>query len=295
MTPLRQKMIDLMTFRQLAPKTCQVYLSAVTKLTTHYHRSPECISSEEIKQWLMGISRERKWSASTIHQTLMALKFCYEQVLEQSNFLSDFQLPKRPQKILILLTQKEVYAILHATKNLKHLTLLSLCYGCGLRASEAVILTQNDIDSERLLLRVVQGKGRKDRNIPLSPSLLRLLRYYWKTWELKHYFFCSTQKKKKTLGISSAQKIFKHAKANAHINKEGGIHGLRHAYATHQLEQGLPIHQLQLFLGHSDVRVTMKYLHWVPRAQVIASDLLEQFTPDEFILKTKPENYNEQF
>ncbi len=295
MTSLRQKMLDLMTFRQFAPKTCQVYLSAVTRLTSYYHRSPEHISSEEIKQWLIGISSERKWSASTIHQTLMALKFFYEQVLKKSNFLSDFQLPKRPQKIPVLLTQKEVYAILHTTRNLKHLTLLSLCYGCGLRASEAVVLTQNDIDSERLLLRVVQGKGRKDRNIPLSPSLLRLLRYYWKTWELKHYFFCSTQKKKKTLGISSAQKIFKQAKAKAHIDKEGGIHGLRHAYATHQLEQGLPIHQLQLFLGHSDVRVTMKYLHWVPRAQVIASDLLEQFTPDEFIMKTRPENYNEQF
>jgi site-specific recombinase XerD len=256
MTPLRQKMIDLMTFRQLAPKTCQVYLSAVTKLTTHYHRSPEHISNEEIKQWLMAISSERKWSASTIHQTLMALKFCYEQVLEQSDFLSDLQLPKQPQKIPVLLTQKEVYAILQCTRNLKHLTILSLCYGCGLRASETVALTKNDIDSERLLLRVVQGKGRKDRNIPLSLSLLTLLRCYWKAWEPKHYFFSSTQLKKKTLGISSVQKIYKQAKADAHIHKEGGIHGLRHAYATHQLEQGLPIHQLQLFLGQSDHEIS---------------------------------------
>lgn len=295
MTPLRQKMIELMTFRQFAPKTHQVYLSAVTKLTTHYHRSPDEISTEEVKQWLIGISAERKWSASTIHQTLMALKFCYEQVLEQSHFLYDFQLPKRPQKIPVLLTQKEVFAILQATRNLKHLTLLSLCYGCGLRASEAVVLTQNDIDSERLLLRVVQGKGKKDRNIPLSPSLLRLLRFYWKTWEPEYYFFRSSQKRKKTLGVSSAQKVFKQAKAGAGINKKGGIHGLRHAYATHQLEQGLPINQLQLFLGHSDVRVTMRYLHWIPCAQVMASDLLEHFTPTDLIMKTKPEGHNDRF
>ena len=295
MTPLRQKMIDLMTFRQFAPKTCQVYLSAVTRLTAYYHRSPDEINAEEVKQWLIGISAERKWSASTIHQTLMALKFCYQQVLEQNDFLIDFQLPKRPQKIPELLTQKEVYAILQATRNLKHLTILSLCYGCGLRASETVILTKNDIDSERLLLRVVQGKGRKDRNIPLSPSLLILLRHYWKTWELKHYFFSSTQIKKKTLGISSVQKIFKQAKADANIDKEGGIHSLRHAYATHQLEHGLPIHQLQLFLGHSDVRVTMKYLHWVPRAQVIASDLLAEFTPQALIMKTRPEEHHGNF
>ena len=295
MTPLRQKMIELMTFRQFAPKTHQVYLSAATKLTSYYHRSPEKINAEEVKQWLIGISAERKWSASTIHQTLMALKFLYEQVLQQNDYLCDFQLPKRPQKIPVLLTQKEVFAILHATKNLKHLTLLSLCYGCGLRASEAVVLTQNDIDSERLLLRVVQGKGRKDRNIPLSPSLLHLLRYYWKTWTLKHYFFCSSQKQKKTLGVSSAQKVFKQAKVEAGIQREGGIHGLRHAYATHQLEHGLPINQLQLFLGHSDVRITMKYLHWVPRAQVMASDLLEHFTPGELLMKTKPENHNDRF
>jgi site-specific recombinase XerD len=208
MSPLRQKMIELMTFRQLAPKTHQTYLSTVTKLSTYYHRLPEEISAEEVTNWLMKIAAERKWSASTVHQTMMALKFCYYQVLEKTDFFLDIPLPKKPQKIPVLLTQKEVYAILRSTRNLKHLTLLSLCYGCGLRASEAVALTQNDIDSERLLLRV---------------------------------------------------------------------------------EQGLPINQLQQFLGHSDIKITMKYLHWVPRAHVMACDLLAQFSPDAFILDTKLE------
>lgn len=289
MTPLRKKMIDLMTFRQFSPKTHQVYLSAVSKLTTHYHRSPEQISQEEVERWLMETAAERKWSASTVHQTMMALKFCYHHVLEKKDFLLEIPLPKRPQKIPVLLSQKEVYAILQSTQNLKHLTLLSLCYGCGLRVSELVALTHNDIDSERLLLRVVQGKGRKDRSIPLSPSLLELLRQYWLAWHPNHYLFCSGQQQKKALGVSSVQKLFAQAKRNAGVKKEGGIHSLRHAYATHQLERGLPIHQLQQFLGHSDIRITLRYLHWVPSAQGMASDLLAQFIPDETVMQTKRE------
>jgi site-specific recombinase XerD len=277
MTPLRQKMLELMHFRQLAPSTQKSYLNAVTQLSTHYQRSPETISADEVKSWLITRSAERQWSASTINLNLMAIYFCYQQVLEQGDFYLQLKLPKKPQKIPALLTKKEVYAILHATKNLKHLTILSLCYGCGLRVSEVVALTPYDIDSERLLLRVTQGKGKKDRNIPLSNSLLNLLRNYWQTHHSGDYLFSSNQQQKKTLGISSVQKLYKKAKVDAHIRKQGGIHGLRHAYATHQLAQGLPINQLQLFLGHSDIKVTMKYLHWVPQQTVIATDLLADF------------------
>ncbi len=290
MTPLRQKMIDLMTFRQYAPKTCQVYLRAVIHLSTYYHRSPEQINSEEVKSWLMETAAKRKWSASTVHQTLMALKFCYHHVLEKEDFFLDIPLPKRPQKIPVLLTQTEVYAILQATDTLKNLTLLSLCYGCGLRVSELVALTQHDIDSERLLLRVVQGKGRKDRVVPLSASLLLMLRIYWQAWQPNDFLFCSYQQQKKALGVSSVQKMFSKAKFKAGIHQATGVHCLRHAYATHQLEHGLPIHQLQQFLGHSDIRITQQYLHWIPASSpVMASDLLAGFTPDETVMQTKLE------
>jgi len=296
MTPLRQKMIDLMTFRQYAPKTCQIYLRAVIHLSTYYHRSPEQISSEEVTCWLMESAAKRKWSASTVHQTLMALKFCYHHVLEQEDFFLDIPLPKRPQKIPVLLTQNEVYALLQATDTLKNLTLLSLCYGCGLRVSELVALTQYDIDSERLLLRVVQGKGRKDRVVPLSASLLVLLRSYWHAWQPNHFVFCSYQQQKKALGVSSVQKMFSKTKFKAGIQQATGVHCLRHAYATHQLEHGLPIHQLQQFLGHSDIRITQKYLHWIPaRSQVMASDLLVNFIPDEKVMQTKLEVQGDSF
>lgn len=288
MNPLRQKMIDLMTFRQFSPKTHQAYLIAVTKLSGYYHRSPEQITSDEVKHWLIKTANERNWSASTVQQTMMGLKFFYGQVLGKKDFLQTIPLPKRPQKIPLLLNQHEVYKILHATRNIKNLALLSLCYGCGLRVSELVAVTQEQVDSKRSILRVIQGKGKKDRHIPVSKSLLNLLRHYWKVVHPKHFLFCSGTHIR-PLGISSAQKIFTRAKHQAGINKHGGIHSLRHAYASHQLEQGLPIHHLQKYLGHSDIKQTMRYLHWLPNTQGSAIDLLRQFNVNDVILKTAQE------
>jgi len=125
---------------------------------------------------------------------------------------------------------------------------------------------------------------------------LVLLRIYWQAWQPNHFLFCSFQQQKKALGVSSVQKMFTQAKLNAGIQKTGGIHSLRHAYATHQLEHGLPIHQLQQFLGHSDIRITQKYLHWIPASsEVMASDLLADFIPDENVMQTKLEVQGDAF
>jgi len=144
-----------------------------------------------------------------------------------------------------------------------------------------------------MFLKVVQSKGKKDRNIPLSRTLLNLLRVYWQAWHPNYYFFCSYQQKK-PISISSAQKIFTQTKKVSGISKVGGIHSLRHAYATHQLEQGLPIHQLQKFLGHKDISVTMRYLHWLPESTVLASDLLEQFDPEQTIIETHLKGHSDE-
>lgn len=286
MTPLRQKMIDLMTFRQFSPKTHQAYLGTITHLSDHYYCSPEKLSEQQVADWLMHTANERNWSPSTVHQALMGLKFLYLQVLKRPNFKLAVTLPKRTQSIPLLLTQKEVFQLLSVVDNLKHLTLLSVCYGCGLRVSELVSLTQDDIDSQRLLLRVVEGKGKKDRMIPLSPTLLQLIKQYWRACHPNYYLF-SRYRQRKAISVSSAQKVFKQAKKGAGIDKKGGIHSLRHAYATHQLESGLPIHQLQRFLGHSDIHLTLRYLHWLPESHVMASDLLVHFKPDSAVLNTQ--------
>jgi integrase/recombinase XerD len=152
---------------------------------------------------------------------------------------------------------------------------LTTCYGCGLRVSEAVALKVRHIDGERRLLRVEQGKGAKDRNVILSETLLHLLRGYWRVmrppeWLFRGYSFSTP------LTITSVQKAFTAAKRRAGIDKVGGIHALRHAYATHQLKAGMPVHQLQRLLGHQDIHSTLRYVHWVPnyREGKVCTDLV---------------------
>ena len=294
MTPLRQKMIDLMTFRQFSPKTHQAYLHSVSLLSRAYHRSPEHITTQEIKDWLIQTANERKWSDSTVHQMFNGLKFCYQQVLERPDHLAGILLPKRAQKIPDLLTRQEVGAILQATTNIKHLTLLSVCYACGLRVSEVVALTPQSIDPDRHLIMIRQSKGKKDRPVPLPDSALIQLRHYWRHYRPEPYLFLSTRKDQ-PLSISSAQKLYSQAKRTACITKSGGIHSLRHAYATHQIEQGLPIHQLQRILGHQSIHVTLRYLHWTPAKELgKAVDLLAQLPLKSMMNKFEPEEINDE-
>ena len=173
------------------------------------------------------------------------------------------QVPKREQRIPELLLRNEVSQILSATSNIKHRMMLTTCYGCGLRVSELVSLQVRHIDGERRLLRVEQGKGSKDRAVILSPTLLKLLRDYWRLLRPPQWLFPGRDVMT-PLSIATAQKTFQKAKQSAGVQKIGGIHSLRHAYATHQLEEGMPIHQLQRLLGHQNIQSTLRYAHWVP-------------------------------
>ena len=185
-------------------------------------------------------------------------------MLHWAHFDVTVVLPKRPQRIPELLTRQEVARLLAAVANPKHQALLSITYGCGLRVSEAVALKVKDIDGERHLLRIEQGKGAKDRMVPLAPGLLQVLRQYWRLRRPTLWLFPSDLLPDRHLHITTPQKVYHTAKATSGIEKGGGIHALRHAYATHQLEQGLPLHELQRLLGHSDLRSTQRYLHWLP-------------------------------
>ena len=179
-----------------------------------------------------------------------------------SSFDVRFQMPKKAQRIPELLTKAEVAAIISACTNEKHRTLLMTCYGCGLRLSELVSLKVRHIDGERHLLRIDQGKGAKDRLVLLSDSVLQRLRRYWKQYRPVEWLFRG-QQPTQPLGISSAQYVFKTAKHQVDIEKVGGIHSLRHAYATHQLAAGMSIHILQRQLGHTTIQTTTRYLHWL--------------------------------
>ncbi len=266
MSPLRQQMMDVMLVRGMSPRTHRSYLSAVTDLAKYYRRSPDQLTGEELQAFFLYLVKERNLSSASCRLYLNAIRFFYLHVLGRDSFGVTLHVPKRDQRIPELLMRSEVARILAAPTNLKHRMLLTLCYGCGLRVSEVVALEVRHIDGERRLLRVEQGKGAKDRSVILSATLLQLLRGYWQLLRPPQWLFPG-RKMDAPLSIETAQRIFQRAKAQAGIDKVGGIHSLRHAYATHQLEEGMPIHQLQRLLGHQNIQSTLRYAHWVPGHQ----------------------------
>lgn len=266
MTPLRQQMIDAMIVRGLAARTQETYLNAITALVKYYHRAPDTLCPDELQTYFLYLAKERGLSAASCRLYLNAIRFFYLHVLNWSVSDVDIVVPKREQKIPELLTLTEVAQIVSAPTNLKHQTLLMLCYGCGLRVSELVAMKVCHVDGERRVLRVEHGKGAKDRYVVISARLLTHLRRYWHDYRPTHWLFPG-QQPGQPLTVTTPQKIFRAAKHRAGINKHGGIHSLRHAYATHQLEAGLPIHQLQRLLGHQQLQATLRYVHWLPQQQ----------------------------
>jgi integrase len=263
MTPLRQKMIDAMQLRGFSVRTHRSYLEAVSRLAQYYHRSPDRLSGEELQAFFLYLAKDRGLSGATCRLYLNAIRFLYLHVLGRDSFGVTLVVPKRAQRIPELLTRAEVGRILSACSNFKHRMLLTTCYGCGLRVSEVVALKVRDIDGERHLMRVEQGKGAKDRNVIISPTLLMALRNYWREIRPTRWLFPGREYSV-PLGVKSAQRAFMEAKCRAGVDKIGGIHALRHAYATHQLEAGMPVHQLQRLLGHQNIQSTLRYVHWVP-------------------------------
>ncbi len=277
MTPLRQQMIDAMQQRGFSVRTHETYLAAVSNFAKYYHTPPDEIQLDQIQEYFVYLVKQRGLSGATCRVYFHALRFLYLQVLEWDHFDVPIHYPKRAQKIPELLTRCEVKQILDACDNDKHRMMLTICYGCGLRVSELVAIKIRHIDGERHLLRVEQGKGGKDRAVILSVALLNHLRHYWIKYRPILWLFPNASTPSQHLTHATAQKAFKKAKNKTGIEKIGGIHSLRHAYATHQLENGLPVHKLQQQLGHQGLQSTMRYLHWVPdyqHGQTVFSDLV---------------------
>lgn len=264
MTPLRQQMIEAMQQRGFSERTHESYLYAVKELARYYRRPPSQLGFDELQAFFKYLAIERGLSPASCRLYLNGIRFLYLHVLHWKEFDVPLVVPKREQRIPELLTRSEVARIIEACANPKHQMLLTLCYGCGLRVSEVVAVRVRHIDGERKLLRIEQGKGAKDRLVTLSPVLLDALRRYWGCYRPGDWLFPNAHAPDTPLGVTTAQKAFLSAKRKSGVTKDGGIHSLRHAYATHQLENGLPVHQLQRLLGHGNLQSTMRYIHWVP-------------------------------
>jgi site-specific recombinase XerD len=283
MTKLRQQMIQDMVLRGLAPSTQRSYLEAVAKFARHYNRSPDRISNDELKAYLLYLHLQEKRAISTCNVASAALRFLYHRTLGRPH--TDFEVPlaRQPKKLPFVLGRDEVARLLACTSFLKHRALFLTTYSAGLRVSEVVRLRPADIDSGRMLIRVEQGKGSKDRLTLLSPHLLEELRDYWRRTRPGEYLFPGRDGRS-PLRATGVKEAFAKAKRRAKIDKPGGIHMLRHCFATHLLEAGVDLHTLQRLLGHNSIRSTTRYLHLVEPAYhaVRACPDLLDFSTDAF-------------
>ena len=262
MTPLREKMIKAMELRDLANNTQRYYLSAVAGLSRHYQQSPDQITQEMIEDYLLYLKNDKGNTHGTCATVVAGLRFFYHHVADTS-VPFDFRVRKKRSKLPTVLTEEEIWSIIQAAKNLKHRMILMTTYSAGLRASEVAALRPENIDNKRMLIKVENGKGGKQRYTLLSIRLLEELRRYYKTYQPQIYLFPSSYKHRKnqTLTYPSVRMIYENARKKAGVKKGAGVHTLRHSFATHLLEAGYDIRRIQVLMGHQRLSTTMIYLH----------------------------------
>jgi integrase/recombinase XerD len=260
MTPLRQRFIEDMQLRGLAPTTQRSYLHYVSDFAKFYHTSPEQLDLEAIRQYELYLLHEKKLSPESINTFVSAVQFLFLVTLEMPWGKECFPRVRRAHKLPVVLSPEEVGRFLNHIGCLKHRAALMLCYGAGLRISEAVAVKVGDIDSQRMLIRIVQGKGNKDRYVMLSPRLLAVLRAYWRAARprSKDYLFASWREGRHMTSSALAQAC-RDASKNAGIPKRITAHTLRHSFATHLLESGTDTRVIQALLGHSRIDTTARY------------------------------------
>lgn len=264
MSTLREKMKQEMILIGLAESTQAIYLKAVTDLNEYYKKSPAKLSESEIKAYLLYLKQQKKLASNTYNTHIYGLRFFYCITLRQPLFKLSLPATKVTYKLPDILSAGEVQSLIKVVRGIKYRTLLMLIYSAGLRVSEALNLKIADIDSDRMTLHIRNAKGGKDRYVILSPVVYEALRQYWKACPFSDIVFPSKKNPQIPLSAHRALQIFKEAKHRAGITKTGGIHGLRHAFATHLLESGADIFAIKTLLGHASIQSTVRYLDFVP-------------------------------
>ena len=264
---LREEMKGDLELRGLSPETQKIYLYHVTNFSRYFNRSPYHLGKREIKEYLLYLLREKKASASTVNLCYSALKFLYARTLKREWVMEKIPRLRSVKKLPVVLERQEVESLFSVMKNLKHRAILMLIYSSGLRLREASHLKVSEIDSKRMVLRISQGKGRKDRYTLLSTLALEVLRKHWRHCRPKEWLFPG-RLSDKPLSVRSIQRVFKKARILAGITKPATVHTLRHSFATHLLEQGTDLHRIQLLLGHRSLKTTAIYLH-VSRKELV--------------------------
>ncbi len=283
MTHLRQRMIDDMQLRGFSAKTQEAYLRAVCQLAEHYNKSPEDISEEELRQYFLYLKNVRQLSRSTCTQILCATKFLFQHTLKKDWKTFDLARPPKEKKLPVVLSQEEVRRVLSCLRSFRHYVCLSTIYSCGLRLSEATSLKIADLDSDRMLLHIHQGKGNKDRYVPLPERTLTLLRQYWRLHRHPCWLFPARtspgvplSQATRPMTADTLQKAFRAACRASGIQKKASVHTLRHSYATHLLEAGVNLRIIQAYLGHASLKTTSIYTHLTNRGEEQAAEIINR-------------------
>jgi integrase/recombinase XerD len=270
MTPLRRRMIEDLTLAGYAERTIEVYVRAVAQLAVFHGRSPDELSEEDIRRYLLHLTTVKKVARSTHTIALCGIKFFYERTLGREWGVFDVARPKKAKKLPVVLSRDEVWKILAHVRNPSYRVCLVTLYSCGLRLLEGAHLRVEHVDGARATLRV-PGKGGKERLVPLPEATLELLRQHWRTHRDPVWVFPATHRRSRSPSPSvdasvpitgdSVQKAFARALKQSGVKKRAHVHTLRHSYATHLLEAGVQLRLIQEYLGHSSPRTTALYTH----------------------------------
>lgn len=260
MTALRQRMLEDLRIRNYAPTTVACYIRSVAEFAQHFNKPPDQLGPEEIRAWQLFLLNEKRVKLSTYIQAVCALRFFYQNTLHRRIEIDRIPLPRYEKKLPVILSKAEVKALLEAPKNLKHRAMLATMYGAGLRVSEVASLKMSDLDRERRAIWVRGGKGHKDRQVMLAEPLRDLLAAYWR-WKRPTHWLFPGRNPDFPIATKSVFRACQKAAQKAGIRKPIHPHSLRHAFATHLLDEGVNLLVIQTLLGHAHLKTTARYLH----------------------------------
>jgi integrase/recombinase XerD len=264
MTPLRKRMLEELQRRNYSPQTIRSYLHSVEDFARYFGKSPDQLNEEQMREYHLHLIHDQKLATNTVVARIAALRFFFVKTLRRPYVRMDLPLPKREKQLPTVLSREEVGRLIDSASNLLHYTILLTLYATGMRRAELCNLKVADIDSQRMVIHIRQGKGKRDRDVPMTPKLLETLREYWRWMKPKTYLFPGMDKNlrvDKPLSSNAIYHIVQDARKRAGISKTVSPHCLRHSWATHLLESGEDLRKIQLLLGHSDLETTSVYLH----------------------------------
>ena len=265
MGKLHDRMQEDLLLKAYSPHTQKAYLRCARHFVSHYMRSPEEMGEQEIRDFLLHLVRDRKASPSTLGMYVNALKFLYTVTLKRPAEVEGISHPKRPKTLPVILSPEEVLRVFAAIRSVKHKALIATAYGAGLRISEVCGLRITDIDSQRMRIHVRSGKGKKDRYVMLGQSLLALLRQYYQKARPPGEYLFPGYKPQRPICTTAVNQVLRKVVRQAGLSKKVTMHTLRHCFATHLMETGTDIRIVQVLLGHSSIRTTLRYTHITDR------------------------------